>query len=158
VTDIQNPTKLSDYDFLEFECFVSKVDSEGFTYAYENYSPDFESPEMQALADDMGALRAFYREHAGLIEEWWNTVGGERACDLHNAHIDEARKREDDACLWGVRCTDGHVVHCGTKAYQDQFVMTALENPRYRQPAVLLHRTLPGGEWTETPIAAPAST
>jgi len=152
VSDIQNPTTLSDYDFLEFECFASKVDSEGFTYAYENYSPNFEAPEMQELADDMGKFRAYYLENSVLVEEWWATVGGKRACDLHNDHVDETRKRADDACLWGLRCTDGYVVHCGTEAYRDEFVTTALGNPRYRQPTALLHRTTPSGEWTETPL------
>lgn len=97
MTNIQNPTTLSDYDWLEFEGFVCKVDGEGFTYAYENYSPDFEAPDMQEFAADMGKFRAYYQENAGLVEEWWDTVGGDLACDLHNAHVDESRKRQADA-------------------------------------------------------------
>jgi hypothetical protein len=157
MTDIQNPTTLSDYDFMEFECFVSKVDSEGFTYAYENYSPDFEAPEMRELADDMGKFRAYYRENSILVEQWWDTVGGERACDLHNAHVDESRKREQDACLWGVRCTGDYVVHEATEADRDAFVALALGHPLYRQPVALLSREVPGGEWVETPLTEPAS-
>lgn len=152
MTDIQNPTALSDYDFLEFEGFVCKVDSEGFAYAYDNYSPNFEDPDMQAIADDMGKLRAFYRENVGVVEEWWATVGGENACELHNAHVDEERRREADACLWGVRCTDGYVVHEMTEADRDAFVERALGNPSYRQPEALLHRSTAGGPWVAGPL------
>lgn len=93
MTDIQNPTDWSDYDFLEFEAFVSKVENEGFTYAAEEYAPEFESPELQAIAADFGQLRTFYVENEAKVDDWWTTVGGERACDLHNAHVDESRRR-----------------------------------------------------------------
>ncbi|BFP50119.1 hypothetical protein KCMC57_64870 (plasmid) [Kitasatospora sp. CMC57] len=156
--DIQNPTAdLSDYDWLEFECFASKVDSEGFTYAYENYSPDFEATDMQELASDMGKFRAYFRANAGLVEQWYDAIGGERACDLHNAHVDETRQRANDACLWGVRCTDGYVVHEPSESERDAFVAATLANPSYRQPAALLRRDVPGGEWVETVIAEAAS-
>jgi hypothetical protein len=99
MTDIQNPTAWSDYDFLEFEAFVSKVENEGFTYAAEEYTPEFESPELQAIADDLGALRRLYLEHEAKVDDWYTQVGGERACDLHNAHVDEARQRRRAARL-----------------------------------------------------------
>lgn len=158
MTDIQNPTSLSDYDWLEFECFASKVDSEGFTYAYENYGPDFEAADMQELADDMGKFRAYFRANVDLIEQWYDTVGGERACDLHNEHVDESRRRDADACLWGVRCADGYVVHERSEADRDAFVVRTLGKSNYRQPAFLLRRDVPGGEWTETPAVEPVST
>ncbi|MFF2864569.1 hypothetical protein ACFVSX_32395 [Streptomyces rubiginosohelvolus] len=151
MTTIQNPTPWSDYDFLEFECFVSKVGIEGFSYAAEHYGPEFENAELQKVTDDLGTLRAFYREHFPKVGAWYEMVGGERACDLHNAHVDEARKREEDSCLFGVRCTDGHVITYRTAPARDTHAQYLLENrgKGWREPAVMLRRLVPGGEWTE---------
>jgi hypothetical protein len=151
MSEIQNPTALSDYDWLEFEGFASKVDSEGFTYAYENYGPDFEDPSMQALAEDMGKLRAYHRENAHLVDEWWAKVGGERGCDLHNAHVDENRKRRQDACLWGIRCTDGYIITEQSEQDRSRTVAYLQASPGKgrRQASALLHRTVAGGAWTE---------
>ena len=166
MTGIQNPTDLSDYDFLAFEGFVHKVQWEGsYSYAAENYAPRFESPEMQAIADDPDRLYAFYRENRGKVEAWYEVVGAQRACDLHNAHIDEERKRRNDACLWGVRCTDGHVIHERTREGRDNLAASLVEQrnnaadrfkSHIRVPAALLHRDVPGGEWTETPLPTAA--
>ncbi|MFH9812538.1 hypothetical protein ACH4NO_18320 [Streptomyces olivaceus] len=149
--DIHNPTDWSDYDFLEFECFVSKVHIEGFTYAAENYGPEFETPELQAIADDLGALRALYVENEPKVDAWYEQVGGERACDLHNAHIDEERRRREDACLFGIRCTDGHVLTYNTEGYRDRHSSYLLENAGkgWRVPDVLVRREVPGGEWVD---------
>lgn len=150
-TNIHNPTDWSDFDFLEFEAFVSKAENEGFTYAAEEYSPDFESPKLQAIADDLGKLRALYEDNVAKVDAWYAAVGGERACDLHNAHVDEARQRRDDACLFGARCTDGHVITYDTEEERDQHVAYLLEQTGkgWRVPAVLLTRETPGGEWTD---------
>ena len=159
MTDIQNPTPLSDYDFLEFEGFVHKVKWEGsYSYAAENYAPEFESPEMQGVAADPAKLRAFYRENRAKVDAWYEAVGVERACDLHNAHVDESRKREDDACLWGIRCTDGFVIHERTKESRDRRVAYLQENQGkgWRIPAALLARFTPGGEWNETELTPTA--
>lgn len=156
-TDIQNPTDWSDFDFLEFEAFVSKVENEGFTYAAENYGPNFESPELQAIAADLGALRTLYVENEDKVESWWLRVGSERACDLHNAHVDEERKRREDARLFGIRCTDGFVLTYDTAEDRDQGSAYLLENKDkgWRVPAVLLVREVPGGEWAEERPAVP---
>lgn len=150
-TDIQNPTDWSDYDFLEFECFVSKVDHEGFTYAAENYGPEFENPQLRTLAEDLGTLRTLYVENEAKVEAWWQTVGGERACDLHNAHVDEARQRREDARLFGIRCTDGFILTKDSEEDRTRTVAYLLENKDkgWRVPAVLLAREVAGGEWTE---------
>jgi hypothetical protein len=157
VTDIQNPTDWSDFDFLEFEAFVCKVENEGFAYAAENYGPNFESPELQALAADYGTLRTLYVENEAKVDAWWSTVGGERSCDLHNAHVDEERQRREDACLFGIRCTDGFVL---TKDSGESRASTAaylLENEGkgWRIPQTLLRRDVPGGEWIEDGAARP---
>ncbi|QBJ94461.1 hypothetical protein D0Z67_29265 (plasmid) [Streptomyces seoulensis] len=159
MTDIANPTDWSDYDFLEFEGFVSKVENEGFTYAAEEYSPKFESPELQAIANDFGKLRAFYLEHEPKIDAWYQQVGPERACDLHNAHVDEERQRREDACLFGIRCTDGQVITCGSEQYRDQLSadLLAREGNGWRVPEALLRRDTPGGQWTDERPARPAA-
>lgn len=159
MSDIQNPTPWSDFDFLEFEAFVSKVENEGFTYAAENYGPNFESPELQAIAADLGQLRTLYVENEAKVDEWWTAVGGERACDIHNAHVDEERQRREDVCLFGIRCTDGFVITEKSEESRDRTVAYLLEQkgkPGWRVPAVLLRRDVPGGEWTEESPAAPA--
>lgn len=158
-SSISNPTDWSDYDFLEFEAFVSKAANEGFTYAAEEYAPEFESPGLQAIADDLGKLRTLYVENEPKVDAWYATVGGERACDLHNAHVDEARQRQEDACLFGVRCTDGHVITFDTEDEREGYVAYLLENQDkgWRVPAVLLRRDVPGGEWTDERPVTPTA-
>jgi hypothetical protein len=150
-TSIQNPTNWSDFDFLEFEAFVSKVENEGFTYAAEEYPPRFESPELQAMAADLSTLRTLYVENESKVDDWYAQIGGERACDLHNDHVDEARKRREDARLFGIRCTDGLVLTKDTEESRDSTATYLLENEGkgWRVPQVLLRREVPGGEWTE---------
>lgn len=153
MSDIHNPTAWSDFDFLEFEAFVSKVENEGFTYAAENYGPNFESPELRAIADDLGLLRTLYVENEAKVDAWYTAVGGERACDLHNDHVDEERQRREDARLFGIRCTDGYVITYGTQQERDESdaFLRANQGGRaaYRMPEVLLRRDVPGGEWTD---------
>lgn len=161
MSDIQNPTTWSDFDFLEFEAFASKVENEGFTYAFENYGPNFEAPELQAIADDFGQLRTLYVENETKVDDWWTAVGAERGCDLHNAHVDEERQRREDARLFGIRCTDGFVLTHDTEENRDRDSAYLLENEGkgWRVPAVLLRRDVPGGEWTdERPATAEEAT
>lgn len=154
-TSIHNPTDLSDFDWLEFVALVWKVKHEGcYTYAVENWAPEFQAGDMQAVASDPKQMRRYYVDNKPKVDAWWDAVGGERAVDLHNDHIDEARQRQLDACLWGVRCTDGYIVHDPTEQERDEFVARLLADtyPNRRVPAVLLHRDVPGGEWTESPL------
>jgi hypothetical protein len=110
---------------------------------------------MQAIADAAVTLRAFYQEHLGRVDAWRDVVGGERAVALVNSHVDESRQREKAACLWGVRCIDGYVIHSDSQGYRDG---TAAELQArngasgYRVPVALLHRDVPGGEWREAPL------
>ncbi|MEW2266920.1 hypothetical protein [Streptomyces sp. NPDC047868] len=155
-TSIHNPTDWSDFDFLEFEAFVSKVQNEGFTYAAENYGPNFEGAELQAIAEDLGTLRTLYVENQAKVDAWWSTVGGERACDLHNAHVDEERQRREDARLFGIRCEDGYIITSDSEENRASTVAYLLENKGkgWRVPTVLLAREVPGGEWTESPLSS----
>jgi hypothetical protein len=154
---INNPTDWSDFDFLEFEAFVSKVENEGFTYAAENYGPNFEAPELQAIAGDLGRLRTLYVENEAKVDDWYAAVGGERACDLHNAHVDEERQRREDARLFGIRCTDGYVITEDSEESRDHMAAYLLDNQEkgMRVPAALLRRDTPGGEWTDEQPARP---
>lgn len=150
---IHNPTTWSDHDFLAFEGFVSKVHWEhSYSYAVENYPPEFESPELQALADDPAKLRTLYLENRQKVEDWYDQVGGQRACDLHNDHVDEERRRRRDACLFGIRCTDGFVITAETQEGRDRTAADLLahkDQQGWRAPTALLAREVPGGEWTE---------
>lgn len=156
MSDIQNPTALSDFDWLEFVSFIWKTEREGYAYAAEHYAPEFEDP---ALPTGGRELRAFSREHAGKVDKWAGAVGGSEACDLHNAHVDETRRRKDDACLWGLRCTDGYVIHEQSEESASRTVAYLLANSGsgWRTPGALLRRTEVGGEWTETAIAIEAA-
>jgi hypothetical protein len=156
---IHNPTTWSDYDFLEFEGFVSKVENEGFTYAAENYPPHFESPALQAAAADLGSLRRLYLDNEAKVDAWYEQVGGERACDLHNDHVDQARQRREDARLYGIRCTDGFVLTKDTEESRDQTAAYLLENADkgWRVPETLLRRDTPGGNWTDERPAQPTA-
>lgn len=144
---------MSRYDFLEFEAFVSKVDREGYAYAAEEYAPRFEADNLQRAAATSEGLHGLYAAHRPLVDAWTKEVGGEAAVDLHNAHVDESRQREKDACLWGIRCTDGIII-CETQERRDSLVGYMVreyeEHPEGRRmPEALLSRTVPGGEWTE---------
>jgi hypothetical protein len=155
---INNPTDWSDFDFLEFEAFVSKVANEGFTYAAENYGPNFESPELQTIADDHGTLRTLYVENEAKVDAWWIAVGGERACDLHNAHVDEERQRREDARLFGIRCTDGFVITSESQEGRDRtvaYLLAQADKQGLRRPAALLRRDVPGGEWADEQLVRP---
>lgn len=83
-------TPLSDYDFVELVAFASKVESEGFGYAYEEYPPRFEAPELAPIADDYGLLRQLFEEWQEAVDEFWTRPDAEA---VYDAHIDEARRR-----------------------------------------------------------------
>lgn len=145
------PTAFTEYDWLELIAFDSKVNSEGYSYAAENYAPRFETPEMQAVAADGCQLKFLYDSQRPSIDAWRDAEPN--AVDLVNAHIDEERRRRQDACLWGIRCTDGYVIACDTREYRDQLAasMHAEEaRPGRRKPAALLQRFFAGAAWHET--------
>ena len=90
VTMPTEDTPLSDYDFIELVAFASKVESEGFGYAFEEYPPRFEAPEVAPIADDYSLLRRLFDEWQEAVDEFWTRPDAEAAYD---AHIDEARRR-----------------------------------------------------------------
>jgi hypothetical protein len=148
-------TTFSDYDWMELVAFDSKVGSEGFTYAYENYPPAFESAELQQVADDMGAFRRFCLEHDDAVEAWWREHD-EDGADLHNAHIDERNRRDEEACLWGVRRPDGHVFGARSQFsaqtsvdYMNASTDTYWTDQGFTEPVRVMSREVPGGEWQE---------
>lgn len=90
VTVPTKDTPLSDYDFVELVAFASKVDSEGFGYAFEEYPPHFEAPELAPIADDYSLLRQLFDEWEEALDEFWTRSDAEA---VYDAHIDEARRR-----------------------------------------------------------------
>jgi hypothetical protein len=83
-------TPLSDYDFVELVAFASKVESEGFGYAFEEYPPRFEAPELAPIAADFSLLRQLFDEWEEALDEFWTRDDAEA---MYDAHIDEARRR-----------------------------------------------------------------
>ncbi|MET7688030.1 hypothetical protein ABZT06_08615 [Streptomyces sp. NPDC005483] len=90
VTVPTKDTPLSEYDFVELVAFAHKVESEGFGYAFEEYPPRFEAPELDPIADDYSLLRQLFDEWEEALDEFWTRPDAEAAYD---AHIDEARRR-----------------------------------------------------------------
>src|SRR5437016_624629 len=99
---------MSEYDLLELVAFDHKADYEGLDYAAENYPPRFERDGLRPTTS-MDALAAPLREHREWLEAFW---AREDACDVHNAHVDAARKRLEDSRLWGARSANGNVITC----------------------------------------------
>lgn len=152
---ISIPTAFTEYDWLELVAFDSKVSSEGYTYAFEEYAPRFEDPVMKSVAADSYQLKHLHDRQKAAIDAWWDSEG-DNAVDLLNDHVDESDRREKDARLWGIRCTDGHVITCDTKESRDRQVMYLNENrgKGWREPAALLQRFAPGGDWNESRLPA----
>ncbi|WP_405558923.1 hypothetical protein OHV08_33865 [Streptomyces canus] len=106
-TPVAVPTKdtpLSDYDFVELVAFASKVENEGFGYAYEEYPPHFEAPELAPVADDYSLLRELYLAREEALDEFWTRSDAEA---VYDAHIDEARRRRRAARPAAVAAAGG---------------------------------------------------
>ncbi|MET7713725.1 hypothetical protein [Streptomyces sp. NPDC005407] len=147
--------ELSPYDFMEMVVFQHKVEWErSFPYAWSNYGPKFEDPALAEYEAVRWKFSRLYSHYKPKVLAWREKVGGEKACDLHNAHVDEERQRREDACLFGIRCTDGYVITCDTEESRGRQAAYMAENAGkgWREPASLLHREVPGGEWTEVPV------
>lgn len=83
-------TPLSEYDFVELVAFAHKVESEGFGYAFEEYPPRFEAPELAPVAADYSLLRQLFDEWQEALGEFWTRPDAGAVYDAHN---DEARRR-----------------------------------------------------------------
>jgi hypothetical protein len=90
VTVPTKDTQLSEYDFVELVAFASKVESEGFGYAYEEYPPRFEAPELAPIADDYSLLRQLFDEWQEAVDEFWTRSDAEA---VYDAHVNEERRR-----------------------------------------------------------------
>lgn len=135
------PDQLSDYDFMELLVFDRKVESEGsWSYAYENYGPRFEFNDYADV--DRAEVRALQRRRQAAIDAWWDDHR-EDGCDLHNAHVDESRRRQDDRYVWAFRHENGNVSGVDSEEQARWYV----NNDGWRATAVL-RRDVPGGEWT----------
>lgn len=145
--------ELSEYDFMELVAFQFKVEWErSFPYTWSNYPPHFEAPDLAEYGTVRWKFSRLYSQYKPKVKAWQAKVGGERACELHNAHIDERRQRAEDARLFGIRCEDGVVITCASQEYRDRLWGQLKEDagkPHRRVPAALLAREVPGGEWAE---------
>lgn len=148
------PAGFTQYDWLQLVAFDSKVTREGYAYAAEHYAPQFETPALEAVAADPHQMKFLYDRQRAAIDTWWDTHG-EVAADLLNTHIEEEQRRRKDASLWGIRCTDGHIITCDSQTHRDGLVaVMCAEKPRpgRRVPAARLRRLAAGGEWHESAL------
>lgn len=156
------PSEFTEYDWLELLGFAWKIDSEGYEYAAENYSPSFEAPDLQVIADDPDPrpLRALHEQHLTALTDWQEQVGYEEVGRLWDAHLREEKERKEAHLLWAV--------HPGGDwnyaAYSDAFESREAADKWIEGRAELvekygwkpwtghmLHRDQAGGEWTRVP-------
>lgn len=152
-----NATEFSDYDFMELVAFHSKVDSDGFSYAFENYPPQFEAEPLQRVAQDMGDLRRLFVDAEDRIERWWADHKDD-GVDLHNTHIDDRRERQEADRLWALHpggdFARTYLWAFATRAEAEAVLEQNLEHARTHHPDKptpdwrLLNREVPGGPWT----------
>lgn len=162
MSNIQNPTSMSDYDWMEFVGFAWKVESEGYEYAAENYSPKFEDAALQELAHDETKLRALYRGHVNKVETWAEAVGWKQSGALYDAHLLEEKQRRENHLLWAVHPGGDWDYAPYSDAFATREDVDKWLAGRERLVADhgwkpftgrILHRDVPGGEWTEVPRA-----
>jgi hypothetical protein len=82
--------ELSEYDFLELVAFDAKVKWETFSYAYEEYPPRFEAPELRELATHYSRLKALWLANREAIDAFWEKPG---AMGIYDRHLDAADRR-----------------------------------------------------------------
>lgn len=154
------------YDWLELLGFTWKIENEGYEYAAENYAPEFESKALNVIAadDDPRPLKDLYREHHQALADWQQAVGWEEVDRLWTAHLREEKERQEAHLLWAVHPGGDWNYHAYSEAFAtreevDKWIESrkaAVEKYGW-QPWVgrILHRSEPGGEWTEVPTPAP---
>lgn len=155
------PNGFTQYDWLELLGFASKVNSEGYEYAAENYAPEFHTEELKKVAedDDPRPLKKLFNDHEHALEAWQEAIGWEEVDRLWTAHLREEKERKEAHLLWALH--PGGDWDFG--AYSDAFETRekALENiaqqnelaekyPHFnRFTGRLLHREEPGGQWKQ---------
>lgn len=158
------PDGFSLYDWMELIGFTWKTQSEGYEYASENYSPEFESERLRAIAedDDPRPLKKLYRQHAQALEAWQENAGWETVSDLWDAHLREEKERKEAHLPWGLHPGGDWNFGAYSEAFETReqaLEAIAKQNDLAEQyphfvpfTGRLLHRQVPGGEWTETPL------
>lgn len=151
---------MSEYDWLEFVGFTWKVDSEGYDYASEHYAPEFESDGLKAVADSETSLRVLYRKHLPLVEAWQAAVGYKEVDRLWTAHLREEKERGEVNKLWAVHPGGdwdyaAYMQAFDTREDVDRWIegrKVLVEKHGWKPwTGHILHRDLPGGEWTRLP-------
>ena len=81
------PHGISEWDFGELLLFHHKVEYEGFSYAFEEYRPDFRDPELREDAENRDTMHALYDKYRETIDSMdWQVFG-----QMYDAHLDATR-------------------------------------------------------------------
>ncbi|MFF1916166.1 hypothetical protein ACFVYE_32185 [Streptomyces sp. NPDC058239] len=162
MTNIQNPTNMTDYDWLEFVGFVWKVENEGYSYASKNYAPKFETSDLAGSSKGRG-LKALYKAHVADVETWSETVGYKAVDRIWSAHLREEKERSEAHLLWAVHpggdwnyAAYSHAFATREDAEKWISGRAELAEKHGWKPWAgrLLHRETAGGEWAEASLTS----
>lgn len=143
---------LTDYDLMVLVAFETKAQSEGENeYTFENWTWKFETAALNERGASFAGFMELLRENRNTIDAW-DAAHVEDACDLINAHHDEARRREDDACLWAGRRNDGQIFPVKTREQAEWYLKPG--NMPADLTFTLQTREAPGGAWIDAPTPA----
>lgn len=158
------PNGFTLYDWMELVGFVWKIENEGYAYAAEEYPPAFESTALRAVAqdDDPRPLKKLFDDHEEAVEAWHEQTGWEEADRLWNEHQREEKARREAHLLWATHPGGDWDYAAYGSAYETREAAlqgiarqneAAEKYPNYLAfTGRLLHRSEPGGEWTEVPL------
>lgn len=158
------PDGFSHYDWMELLGFTWKIASEGYEYAAENYPPSFEGKALKAIAedDDPRPLKQLVRDHEQALESWQEQIGWEQVDQLWTAHMREEKERRERHLLWALHPGGDWDGGAYSTAYESR--EQALEGIKQQNELAatyahfvpftgrMLHRSEPGGDWTEVPL------
>ncbi|MDX3065812.1 MULTISPECIES: hypothetical protein [Streptomyces] len=158
------PDGFSHYDWMELLGFTWKVGSEGYEYAAENYPPSFEGEALKAIAedDDPRPLKQLVRDHEQALESWQEQIGWEQVDKLWTAHMREEKERKERHLLWALHPGGDWDGGAYSAAYEireqaldgikQQNELAAAYKHFVPFTGRMLHRSEPGGDWTEVPL------
>ncbi|MGV9226440.1 hypothetical protein ACWDPF_27650 [Streptomyces albogriseolus] len=158
------PHGFTHYDWMELLGFASKVDSEGYEYASENYPPEFESEALKAIVadDDPRPLKNLYHDHYRALEAWQEQTGWDQVDRLWSAHLREQKERREAHLLWALHPGGGwdHAAYSDAYETREKALEGIAQQNRLAEQypgwkpfsGRLLNRDTPGGKWTEVPL------
>ncbi|MEV7887523.1 hypothetical protein ACWD3I_26070 [Streptomyces sp. NPDC002817] len=158
------PNGITHYDWMELIGFTWKIESEGYEYAAEEYPPSFETEALKVIAedDDPRPLKQLVRDHEQALASWQEQTGWEQVDQLWTAHLREEKERGERHLLWALHPGGDWDSGAYSKAYESR--EKALEGIKQQNELAemyphfvpftgrMLHRSEPGGAWTEVPL------